>query len=369
MITYCTNIHTGESWDETFANLRDHVPAVKSAVSPDSPFPVGLRLSGRAADEIDGSAARRFHDWLGENGCFVPTINGFPYGPFHNQGLKENVYLPDWRSPERARYAKRLASLLEAWLPAGVTGSVSTVPVGFRAHVGRDDYPLVRRNLLDVLEHIDRIRQKSGADIILSLEPEPGCLLETAGDVVTFFDSMDFPGELMTCIGICFDLCHQAVEFETPSGFLDILADADIRIGKVQVSSALSLAPCEVGNLNDFAEPCYLHQVVIRGENGALTRYDDIPQALALHAVQDYEEWRAHFHLPIYAERTVSCGTTRFFIEEALSLLNPGLLLEIETYTWQVLPPGLRAGSVTQSIIREIEWLKARLMSRDGSKR
>ena len=369
MIAYCTNIHPGESWDETFANIRDHVPIVKAAVSPISPFPVGLRLSGRAADEMDGSTARLFHDWLGENGCFIPTINGFPYGPFHSQGLKENVYLPDWRSPERVRYAKRLATLLGAWLPAGVTGSVSTVPVGFKAHVGREEYPLVRRNLLDVIEHIDRIRQKSGADIILSLEPEPGCLLETADDVVSFFDAMAFPGDLKTSIGICFDLCHQAVEFETPSEFLEILADADIRIGKVQVSSGLSLAPGEVGSLNDFAEQCYLHQVVVRGKEGTLTRYDDIPQALARHTIQDYEEWRAHFHLPIYAERTICCGTTRSFIEEALPLLNPDLLLEIETYTWQVLPSDLQAGSITQSVIREIEWLKARLMSRERGKR
>jgi len=361
MITYCTNIHPGESWEEIFSNIKSHVVAVRNAVSPDKPFPVGLRLSNRSAHEIDNDASIRFQGWLEENGCYIPTINGFPYESFHRPGIKETVYLPDWRSPERAFYTKRLADLLDLWLPEGVTGSISTAPVGFGTRISREDYPAVRRNLLDVLEHLDGIRQKSGHDIVLSPEPEPGCVLETTGDVVSFFELMNFPEGLRTGIGICIDLCHQAVEFEMPSAALKMLSQADIRIGKVQVSSGLRFAHSEIKSLKDFDEPCYLHQVVIRSGDGVITRHNDIPEAVGLHPVRDDEEWRVHFHVPVYADRTVSCGTTNFFIEESLPLFSRDILLEIETYTWQVLPAALRAGTVTQSIIREIEWVKARI--------
>jgi sugar phosphate isomerase/epimerase len=368
VITYCTNIHPGESFDDVLSNLKTYTIAVRKAVSPDELFPVGLRLSERAAREIDNGRAARFLDWLTENGCYIPTINGFPYGSFHGPGIKENVYLPDWRSPERVNFSKKLVSLLASWLPEGVTGSVSTVPAGFRSHVGKEDYPLIRRNLLQVLEYMDGIRQKTGKDMLLSLEPEPGCVLETGADILSFFDIMDFPGELRTNIGICLDCCHQAVEFETPAEFIGTLSAAGIRIGKVHVSSALQLFPSEIGNLNEFAEPCYLHQVVVRSGDGVLARYKDIPEALARHPVRHEEEWRAHFHVPIYADRTASCGTTNSFILGALPLLSPHVLLEVETYTWQVLPAALRAGTVTQSIIRELEWLKSKVSLLVGGK-
>ena len=366
VIAYCTNIHPGETWEEVFASLKTHAITVKNAVSPREPFPLGLRLSRRAASDIDQYASEQFLDWLQQENCFVPTINGFPYGSFHVQDIKDKVYLPDWRSDERVEYTKELASLLDAWLPEGLAGSISTVPVGFKGHVRREDFPLVRRNLISALEHIDRIKQKAGKDIVLSLEPEPGCILETAGDVVSFFNAMKFPEGLRTSIGICFDFCHQAVEFETPSSFLNLLVGADIRIGKVQVSAGLRFAASEVRTLTGFDEPCYLHQVVTRSGEGSLERYDDIPKALALHPVREDEEWRVHFHVPIYADRTVCCSTTNSFIEEALPLLGGrDVLMEIETYTWQVLPEPMRAGSVTESIVREIEWLRSRIPGGD----
>ncbi|OHE18547.1 MAG: xylose isomerase [Syntrophobacterales bacterium GWC2_56_13] len=360
MITYCTNIHPGESWGEIFSNIKTHVIAVRNAVSPNEPFPVGLRLSNRAAREMNNDVSQRFQDWLEEKGCYIPTINGFPYASFHRPGLKEGVYLPDWRSEERAVYTMLLTDLLASWLPEGMRGSISTVPVGFRTRIGREDYPAVRRNLLDVLEHIDRLRQKKGRDIVLSLEPEPGCVIETTADAVSFLERMDFPEGLRTGAGICLDLCHLAVEFEAPSGSLEMLSQAEIRIGKVQVSSGLRFLHSEIDSLGDFVEPRYLHQVVIRDGDGVLTRYNDIPEAVRLHSARAGEEWRVHFHVPIYAERTQACGTTNFFIEEALPLFSRDVLLEIETYTWRILPAGLQAGTVDESIIREIEWLKAR---------
>jgi hypothetical protein len=358
VITYCTNIHPGESWQEAFENLRLHIPAVKSAVSPHDPFPVGLRLSSRASLEIGDGQSALFAAWLAEQGLFVPTINGFPYGAFHSSPVKERVYLPDWRTPERVEYTKRLAGLLDAWLPEAVTGSISTVPVGFRPCIGEGDLETVRANLLAVLEHLDQLRQRSGRLIVLALEPEAGCYLESCRDVVDFFRLMAFPHELAQGIGLCYDCCHQAVQFEDPASSLALLAGSGIAIPKVQVSSALRLKDPDRESLAAMGEPCYLHQVVIRSVQGELARYDDLPQALRDHSGLAGDEWRIHFHVPVFEERMDAFHTTRFFIPELLPLLEGNTLLEVETYSWNALPSELRTESVTRSIIREIQWLR-----------
>jgi hypothetical protein len=365
LITYCTNIHPGEGWQEAFTALQDHIPAVKAAVSPDHAFPIGLRLSQRAAAELTGEENERFLRWLRENDCFVPTLNGFPYGSFHGERVKERVYLPDWRSPDRAAYTMRLADLLAGWLPEGMTGSISTVPIGFKGGVGApdwaDDMADVRRQLVAVLTHLQALRRDRAREIVLALEPEPGCLLETTEEVCRFFDEFDLPPDLRDLIGICYDCCHQAVEFEEPAASLARLAAAGVRIAKVQVSSALNLPAPTPELLSHFDEPCYLHQVVVRNRNGELFRYNDLPEARARRSVESGEEWRCHFHVPIFVSGAGDYGTTRFFLEEMLPLLPHNLLLEVETYTWDVLPPELRRESVTDSIIREIQWLEAQL--------
>jgi hypothetical protein len=367
MISYCTNVHPGETWEETLRSLDNYVCPVKDAVSPDEAFPIGLRLSARAASEIDRTEAERFLGWLDRNSCFVPTINGFPYGSFHSEGLKRNVYLPDWTSPDRLSYTKNLADLLSLWLPRGVKGSISTVPVGFRSMIGEGDIDTVKRNFLSMIEHLDRILQRTGKEIVLALEPEPCCFLETTDDVVSFFHRMAFPDGLRSFIGVCFDCCHQAVEFEEPAAALASLRAAQIGIGKVHVSSALCFAGSERGRIAVFDEPSYLHQTIVRDRDGLISRYADIPDALGRHPFKESEEWRVHFHVPIYAEKTRYGGTTQSFIEEAMPFFPNEALLEIETYTWQVLPDGLVAETLIESIVREIRWLRD--TQREGGRR
>ncbi|MBI4827150.1 MAG: metabolite traffic protein EboE [Nitrospirae bacterium] len=366
MITYCTNIHPGESWDEVFLNLSAHLPIVKNAVSPSDIFPVGLRLSNRTSLEMDKNISARFHEWCLENGLFVPTINGFPFGSFHSSFIKEGVYMPDWRSGARVEYTKRLADLLDVWLPSGMTGSISTVPVGFRSHIAKNDHGFIRQNLMNVLEHLDRLKQKSGKEIILSLEPEPGCVIETTTDVISFFDEMKFPDDIKDGIGICFDCCHHAVEFEDPDESLSMLSNAGIKIGKVQASSALSLIKNKSEILESFSEPCYLHQVVVRQSDGVLLRYNDIPDALRDFRGDEESEWRVHFHLPVFLDKMDSYATTRWFTEQALSSLDKNILLEVETYTWDVLPAELQKGTVTDSVIREIQWVQSEVNEKNG---
>jgi hypothetical protein len=362
LITYCSNIHPGESWEDVFASLRQHIPVVKAAISPDHPFPIGLRLSHQAVTELTPAENARFTAWLRAHDCFVPTLNGFPYGAFHGQRVKERVYLPDWRSPERAAYTIRLADLLAGWLPESMAGSISTVPIGFKEMLGEENLPAVRRQLLAVLTHLQLLRDERGRQITLALEPEPGCLLETTEEVCRFFEALALPPQLSGFIGICYDCCHQAVEFETPASSLARLAEAGIPIAKVQVSSALSLAEPTAEVLKRFDEPRYLHQVVVRRSDGGLSRYTDLPEALEQHKAASGDEWRCHFHVPIFSPGAGGYGTTRAFLEEILPRLPDDVLLEVETYTWDVLPPELRCGTVTESIIREILWLKEQLI-------
>ncbi|MBI4848035.1 MAG: metabolite traffic protein EboE [Nitrospirae bacterium] len=393
MITYCTNIHPGESWDEVLLNLRTHVLEVKKTVSPDKSFPIGLRLSNLASTEIDEKASACFSEWCQQQDCYVATINGFPYGSFHSPIVKEKVYLPDWRDRKRVEYTKRLAGLLDAWMPAGVTGSISTVPVGFKDYIGNPPIPplskggeggfdIIRKNLMTVLKHLDSLKQRSGKEIILSLEPEPGCVLETTEDVVNFLGQMNFPGQLKENIGVCFDCCHHAVEFEEPSKALSRIDESGIRLGKVQVSSALRLVKPHRETLDKFAEPCYLHQTVVRKQDGSLIRYNDLSDALRDYQENAEEEWRIHFHVPVFFDKSDSYGTTRDFTEEVISILyNPSvspldkggikggldknILLEVETYTWDVLPSELQMNSVTQSIIREIQWVQEQIKEKN----
>lgn len=360
-LAYCTNIHPGESWAEMFAAIRSHAPAVKARVAADRPMPLGLRLSGRAAREIDAPLAEEFHRWCGAEGFYVATVNGFPYGAFHHRPIKEAVYLPDWRSGERLEYTRRLADLLVRWLPEGMTGSISTVPVAFRAAgaaMGGEDFSLARRHLRSALEHLAGLADATGRNILLALEPEPGCLVETTGELVELFDRLAMPSPLRRHLAVCYDCCHQALQFESPAASLQLLADHDVAIGHVQVSSALRLTHPRIELLGRFCEPCYLHQTVGRTAGGKLLRFDDLDLAIAA-APEGVEEWRVHFHVPVFLAATPECATTRFFLEQLLPLLPAGTRLEVETYTWSILPPELQGGSVVDCLVRELSWVAA----------
>lgn len=355
LITYCSNIHRAESWEETFAALKEHVPRVKEEVSPHHPFPIGLRLGARGAKELRAGGVAPFTEWLRAENCFVPTINGFAYGAFHDTPVKMNAYLPDWHSKERCDYTILLADLLSLWLPEGMTGSISTVPVGFKAHTSPIEF---RARLLDVLRHLDRLWQVRGADIVLALEPEPGCVLETAADMVHFVEWMEFPQELQSRLGICLDCCHHAIQFEEPGEVAAALLQGGGRIAKVQASSALTVRHDKREALHPFVEPCYLHQVVVRDREGKLFRYHDLPDALQEHQGEGGDEWRCHFHVPLFMERAGEVETTRSFVEGLLAHLDPGLLLEVETYSLSALQQQLRPEGLTASIVREIRWLQ-----------
>ena len=361
-LTYCTNIHPAESWPEVRANLERFVVAVKAKVAPDVPFGVGLRLSAQAAYELAApSELAALQRLLAEHGLYVFTINGFPYGPFHGTPVKAEVYRPDWLEPERVTYTNRLADLLVELLPDGVDGTISTVPGCFRARVAPDAGVRMAGHLAQCTSHLADLERRTGRHITLALEPEPCCSMETLAEAIAFFGAHDFDRRYL---GICLDACHAAVEFEDLGASLAALRAAGISIAKVQLGAGLRIAPvgdAERHALARFAEGVYLHQVVARrGEE--LVRYVDLPEALADPDASD--EWRVHFHVPIFRAELGEMGSTQAFLAELLAehARDPiSTHLEVETYTWDVLPAEFRDEPIVDAVARELRWVLERL--------
>ena len=364
-LTYCTNIHPGESWTEVRANVAEHVTAVKAAVTPNAPLGVGLRLSAAAAQELQGETLVRFKADLERWGLYVFTINGFPYGRFHGSGVKENVYRPDWLEPERIEYTRRLIEILAALLPDGVEGSISTVPGCFAARAAAGTGAKVAAAALELVGDLDRLQRERGVCIALALEPEPCCFLETIAQTVEFFDEQ-VPRDDTTRrhLGVCLDTCHAAVEFEDPDTILDVLASARVRVAKIQVTTGLRLRSVDsatIGALGRFADDVYLHQVVAR-KGDDLMRVVDLEPAFERfreRRIHD-EEWRVHFHVPVFLEELAAMHNTQEFLRRFLAQARakqPTAHYELETYTWDVLPAEFRTASVDDAICRELQWV------------
>jgi hypothetical protein len=338
-LTYCTNIHPAVGWDAVFASLRDHAPALKARLSPDAPFGIGLRLSGAESTELlSGDRLAGFRAWLDAEGLYVFTINGFPHGAFHGRPVKADVHAPDWRSEERVAYTLRLAGILDALLPDGVEGTISTSPLSYGPWLDGDGLAACTANVARVG------RELRGTRIALAIEPEADGALADVGDLIRWW-----PDDLEN-VTVCFDACHSAVAYEEPEEALDALDAAGIRVGKAQLSAALIVPPAAHDELRAFADPIYLHQVT---ERGSMRSWPDLPEALADDG--GGAEWRVHFHVPIFVRRYGALESTQEHLERCIRRVRTSHL-EIETYTWDVLPADLKAPPV-DSIAREYEWV------------
>lgn len=376
-LAYCTNVHRGETWAETFATLERHTLAVRRRVAAGSSYAIGLRLGRRAATELaEPSTLLTFQRWLERNDCYVFTINGFPYGSFHGTRVKEQVYAPDWSTEERLAYTVQLFELLVQLSPAGVSGSVSTVPGSFKGFVAADPgrREAIFARLTACGRAIAELAQRTGRDLHLGLEPEPRCLFETSEETVDFFNEWRTrergASELLQCVGVNYDCCHLGVEFESAGPALNRLRQAGLRLSKLHLSSALRVRPDAAGRaaLAAFVEPVYFHQVVAARAGSVRHRYDDLPDALAdqIGSAQD-DEWRVHFHVPLHAAPGAPFGDTRDHLTDALDWLegHPGTCthLEMETYTWEVLPAALRL-PIEDQLVREYAWTLGELARR-----
>ena len=384
-LTYCTNIHAADGWDAVNANIRRFAPALKRRLSPSGPFGIGLRLSARDARELlEGDRLEAFRRFLDAGDLYVALINGFPHGSFHRTAIKADVYAPDWRDDERVRYTLDLVTILARLLPEGIDGGVSTAPLSYKPWVEGADPRAFVSNIVRVADAMARVRQRTGAVIHLDIEPEPDCVIETSDEFLEFFDRRLLPDgapmlaaslgcdvasareQLRNHVSICVDCCHFAVEYEDPAAALERVRRAGVRVGRVQLSSALKVvfprdeAACAslLERLRRFADSTYLHQVIER-RDGALRHFPDLGVALDRHESPAGAEWRVHFHVPLFTAEFNGLGSTQDYVRQVLDIARRTHFanhFEIETYTWDVLPAGLKI-DLLDSIGREYDWV------------
>ena len=401
-LTYCSNIHAGETWDDHFFNLKQHFPLIKAEFSPCEPLSIGMRISNAASLElIEPAVLNQFKTWLGENQSYVFTLNGFPFGEFHHARVKEQVHFPDWTTQTRVDYTLRLVSILAQLLPQGIDGGISTSPLSYKYWFKTQEQLLSARklathNIILIASALIKLKEQTGQVIHLDLEPEPDGLLETGTEFINWYlyelipaakiyfratseaEVFKVDAQIREHICLCYDICHFAIGFENHALCLSELKKHKIKVGKLQISAALKAVFSAVpdnssgrnkeilGLLDTYNEPVYLHQVVAKKITSELTRYRDLPDAFA--SVDDLaaNEWRIHFHVPVFCDLLApGVYATQSDIIEVLGLLKQNHFtthLEVETYTWEVLPEALKL-PIDQSIIRELAWVKAQLIS------
>lgn len=389
-LSYSTLVHAGDTWAEMKHSLHTYVPAVKARVSPDKPFGVSLRISASSAATLSASPEERAEliTFLREHDLYIYTVNAFPYGPFKGQDVMERVYEPDWTTDERVAYTQSVADILAEITPTSVVPSIQTSPLAFAANVhGEVDVDQFTTRLLTVVAHLSRLEARSGRRVTLALEPEPACYLETTDETVAYFTHRLYDGRgvrelaklaglsiseaegaLRRYLGVVFDIGHQAVGFEDIPESLTKLVDAGIPIFKLQEAAALwvkELSPAVIPALRAFTKTIYLSQTTLRRE-GMLRKFLNLGEALdAYEADPRPAEMRTHFHVPVFLEELGPFQTTRFAVEAALRMHRETPLsdhLEIETYTWDVLPDELKTGDITDYVTRELEFVMGQLL-------
>ncbi|MEC3880478.1 metabolite traffic protein EboE [Parapedobacter sp. 10938] len=390
--TYCTNIHGGEKWEDHFELLRQHFPQVKQAVSPHHPMGVGLRLSDMASKALlDKGKLNELKNWLADEAGYVFTMNGFPFGDFHEDVVKAHVHTPDWTTPERLAYTKRLFDILAQLLPEGMDGGVSTSPLAYRHWYNETDskWQAMReratQQIAEVALHLTRIHHEQHKVLHLDIEPEPDGVLETGEEFIGWYTKELVPVGVKLLVGtlgitateaeaaikrhirLCYDVCHFALGYENHQAVVDALSQQGIQIGKFQISAALkatlprdSTGRQAIGEaFMAFNEPTYLHQVIAKQADGQVRRFKDLPDAQAAILDERATEWRSHFHIPIFLEDLGMLQSTQSDIIEVLAIQRNKSLtghLEVETYTWGVLPQQLQL-PIAESISRELRWV------------
>ena len=380
-VGYCTNVHAGVDLDAIRTNLDRYAVAVRDAGDSED-LGVGLWIPAEAARTLAGDSSG-FARFLRDRRLKPFTINGFPYDNFHKEVVKHQVYIPTWADPARSQYTCQLADILAELLedePEEHVGSISTLPLGWPTELSNSKaLDACGEALRAVSEHLAQIESRCGRQIVLAIEPEPGCALDTTEDVIQWFDKQLPDSVHRRYLTVCHDICHSAVMMEGQSEVLSRLATAGITVGKVQVSSAIkvrwSLMSSErraeaVRQLAAFGEDRYLHQTGRRLGTGQFALSEDLPGLLAQVEsgavdLDDEQTWVVHFHVPIFLERFGHLETSRDDVEECLRFLKEGNLrpsftghLEVETYAWTVLPEAMQQRGLAADIANEIAWLK-----------
>ena len=385
LLGYCTNVHAGADLEEMRRNLAKFSTRVREIFAPNGSMGIGLWFSAKSAEQlVNDDSVDELRAWLEEQRLIPFTLNGFPYGDFHQKTVKHDVYIPSWEESARVEYTSALIKIFHQLLPKDVAGSISTLPLSWSLKDRSGE--IAASKLMVIANQLHRLRVEEGRHIRLCIEPEPGCVWQYSDDVVKFFgrhfDNKDGSLPHDFCVRdyltVCHDACHASVMFEPQSEVIDRYDSAEIRIGKVQVSAGIEVAFSSLDaeerdqaflQLSSFAEDRYLHQTVCRKDSDGSTRFfDDLPKAIQAAARREIsdETWRVHFHVPIYLDRLDLMGTTQSETIECCRILadNPRVTdFEVETYAWNVLPKKNQVDDLAEGIAEEMRWAEQFIIS------
>jgi hypothetical protein len=369
-LCYSMNVFPEKDWRREDAVIRAKILALRREVtgSDSANFAIGLWFDAATACEFRKKKnLDNLKKWLSDNKLYVFTFNAFPYGVFHGRPVKKEVYLPDWTSTKRLEYTCTVADILSELLPIGITGSISTLPGGYKSSIKSEKrIAKIAGNLLAAGKHLNDIYIKTGKKIILGIEPEPDCLWENPSEFISFYNKfLFFPTLENKNIGVCYDTCHQEVLFSRPGQGIRELIENGVPIAKIQLSAALK-APSlpSKKTLAKFADEVYLHQTRVIEKDGSISRYADLPEANE--RADKSSPWLVHFHIPVFSGK-LSGGlvTAKKELEAVLQMIRSNKIpcenLEIETYTFSVLPENMRKAGVMETIKKEYEYINRKV--------
>ncbi|MEJ5869052.1 metabolite traffic protein EboE [Pseudokineococcus sp. 5B2Z-1] len=412
-VAYCTNVHPATQLDGIVEQLRTVAVPVAERLglrADGERLGVGLWFPAGAARVLDadlaagapaGGPVRRLREELDRLGLEVVTLNAFPYGDFHAPVVKHAVYSPDWTEPARLEHTLACARVLAALLPDDVAGgAVSTLPLAWYRPWDDARRAAAGRALGALARGLGDLERRSGRRVRVGLEPEPGCVWEVLDDALAGPDALPAllaggpddeppPADDAGLVGVCLDTCHSAVGFDDLDDLVGRLTDRPagrprVPVVKLQASAALHLEdPADDGDraeLAAFDEPRFLHQVRERRADGSLATADDLPRALrepAHGGLPRLSPWRCHVHAPLHADwegpvRPVTAPLTSALhglVRDAPPAVRVDVV-EVETYTWSVLPAahrersggtGTSAADLVGGIAAELAWTRDRL--------
>lgn len=416
-LSYGAGALADESWTTRSAALRDLVSAVRDANRADEPLRIALPLSSTALGELERPAAlERFRDWLDTERCRVHTIDDVPSEPC----IGKPMSCRDARS-ERTGLDRtcRLATLLATLTPPDGHGSLALRPASLTTRTDAAREAAIAENLLHAVAHCVRLERDRGVRIALAIEPEPWTPFGTSGETVHFFERhlltmagvrriaalAGLPAHaarqaLLRHLGICHDVRHAALHFESSLQALERYAAAGIEVVKLRLGSALRIGrvnEAALRHLSRFAGLSRPHPVLERCGD-TLTRYARLDAAIdaaryrlerrstldarlqvallqamtssagAAAVWQPIEEppteWRVRLDVPVFLASVGMLSTIRDELVTVLARQRASGFckdLQIEPCTPIRLPAEPRDGQLAGVIARELDWVRAHL--------